>query len=41
MNRGLDAVVGGWSLATMITQQSGQPIALGMQPAAGQRHAAP
>src|SRR5579862_652802 len=30
MNRGLDAVVGGWSLATMITQQSGQPIAIGM-----------
>jgi hypothetical protein len=30
MNRGLDAVVGGWSLATMITQQSGQPIALGL-----------
>ncbi|MGC2371468.1 MAG: hypothetical protein WA474_20535, partial [Candidatus Sulfotelmatobacter sp.] len=30
MNRGLDAVVGGWSLATMITEQSGQPIALGM-----------
>jgi hypothetical protein len=30
MNRGLDAVVGGWSIATMITQQSGQPIALSM-----------
>jgi Carboxypeptidase regulatory-like domain len=30
MNRPLDAVVGGWSLATMITEQSGQPIALGM-----------
>ncbi|MGA9510298.1 MAG: TonB-dependent receptor, partial [Candidatus Sulfotelmatobacter sp.] len=30
MNRALDAVVGGWSLATMITEQSGQPIALGM-----------
>ena len=30
MNRGLDAVVGGWSVAAMITQQSGQPIALGM-----------
>jgi Carboxypeptidase regulatory-like domain len=30
MNRGLDAVVGGWNLAMMVTQQSGQPIALGM-----------
>ena len=30
MNRGLDAVAGGWSLASMITEQSGQPIALGM-----------
>jgi hypothetical protein len=30
MNRGLDAVVGGWSIATMITEQSGQPIALSM-----------
>ncbi len=30
MNRVLDAAVGGWSMATMITQQSGQPIALGM-----------
>ncbi len=30
MNRPLDAAVGGWSLATMITEQSGQPIALGM-----------
>jgi hypothetical protein len=30
MNRGLDAAIGGWSLATMITEQSGQPIALGM-----------
>jgi hypothetical protein len=30
MNRALDAVVGGWSLAGMITEQSGQPIALGM-----------
>jgi hypothetical protein len=30
MNRGLDAVVGGWNLGMMVTQQSGQPIALGM-----------
>jgi hypothetical protein len=30
MNRGLDAVVGGWSIATLVTQQSGQPIAIGM-----------
>ncbi len=30
MNRGLDAVIGGWSVATMITQQSGQPMAVGM-----------
>jgi len=30
MNRGLDAVVGGWSIATMITEQSGQPMAIGM-----------
>jgi hypothetical protein len=30
MNRGLDAVIGGWSVATMVTEQSGQPIALGM-----------
>jgi hypothetical protein len=30
MNRGLDAVVGGWSIATLVTEQSGQPIALGM-----------
>jgi hypothetical protein len=28
MNRALDAVVGGWSLATMITEQSGQPMAI-------------
>jgi hypothetical protein len=33
MNRGLDAVVGGWSLSTIITEQSGQPIALGMSDA--------
>ena len=30
MNRALDAVVGGWSIATLITQQSGQPMALSM-----------
>ena len=30
MNRGVDAVVGGWSLSTIITEQSGQPMALGM-----------
>jgi hypothetical protein len=28
MNRVLDALVGGWSIATMLTQQSGQPIAI-------------
>lgn len=30
MNRALDAVVGGWSIATMITEQSGQPVAISM-----------
>jgi hypothetical protein len=30
MNRGLDAVIGGWSVATLITQQSGQPMAIGL-----------
>ena len=30
MNRAVDAVIGGWSLATMITEQSGQPMALGL-----------
>lgn len=30
MNRAVDAVVGGWSVAAMVTQQSGQPIAIGM-----------
>jgi hypothetical protein len=30
MNRGLDAVVGGWSISTLITEQSGQPISIGM-----------
>jgi hypothetical protein len=28
MNRALDAVVGGWSIATLITEQSGQPMAI-------------
>ncbi|HVI10369.1 MAG TPA: carboxypeptidase regulatory-like domain-containing protein [Candidatus Binatia bacterium] len=28
MNRALDAVVGGWSVAAMITEQSGQPLAI-------------
>jgi len=28
MNRALDAVVGGWSIATMISEQSGQPMAI-------------
>ena len=30
INRAVDAVVGGWSLATIITEQSGQPLALSM-----------
>lgn len=30
MNRAVDAVVGGWSIATMITEQSGQPMNIGM-----------
>ncbi|HEV2401184.1 MAG TPA: carboxypeptidase regulatory-like domain-containing protein [Candidatus Sulfotelmatobacter sp.] len=30
MNRGLDAVIGGWSIATIITEQTGQPMAIGM-----------
>ncbi len=30
MNRALDGIVGGWSIATLITEQSGQPVALGM-----------
>jgi hypothetical protein len=30
MNRVLDAVVGGWSISTLITQQSGQPMAITM-----------
>jgi hypothetical protein len=33
MNRAVDAVVGGWSLATIITEQSGQPMALAMSDA--------
>jgi hypothetical protein len=33
MNRGVDAVIGGWSIATMITEQSGQPMAIGMSTA--------
>ena len=28
MNRALDAVVGGWSVSTLITEQSGQPLAI-------------
>jgi hypothetical protein len=30
MNRAVDAVIGGWSIATLITEQSGQPMAIGM-----------
>jgi hypothetical protein len=30
MNRAVDAVVGGWSLSTIITEQSGQPMAIGL-----------
>ncbi len=30
MNRVVDAVVGGWSIATVITEQSGQPMAIAM-----------
>ena len=30
MNRVLDAVVGGWSISTLITEQSGQPMAITM-----------
>ena len=33
MNRAIDGVIGGWSIATMITEQSGQPIAIGMNSA--------
>ena len=30
MNRALDAVVGGWSISTLVTEQSGQPLAIPM-----------
>jgi hypothetical protein len=30
MNRVVDGVIGGWSLATIITEQSGQPMAISM-----------
>jgi hypothetical protein len=30
MNRGLDAVIGGWSISTLITEQSGQPMNIGL-----------
>jgi hypothetical protein len=30
MNRAVDAVVGGWSFATLLTEQSGQPMAIAM-----------
>jgi hypothetical protein len=30
MNRALDAIVGGWSLSTLITEQSGQPLWVSM-----------
>jgi Carboxypeptidase regulatory-like domain/TonB dependent receptor-like, beta-barrel len=30
MNRVLDAIVGGWSISTLITEQSGQPLAIPM-----------
>ncbi|MGD0758970.1 MAG: TonB-dependent receptor, partial [Candidatus Sulfotelmatobacter sp.] len=30
MNRAVDAVVGGWSISTLLTQQSGQPMDLSM-----------
>ena len=30
MNRAVDAVIGGWSISTIITEQSGQPMAIGM-----------
>jgi Carboxypeptidase regulatory-like domain/TonB dependent receptor len=33
MNRVLDGVIGGWSLATIVTEQSGQPMALSMSDA--------
>jgi hypothetical protein len=30
MNRGLDAVIGGWSISTLVTEQSGQPMNIGL-----------
>jgi Carboxypeptidase regulatory-like domain len=30
MNRVADAIIGGWSVSTLLTQQSGQPMAIGM-----------
>ena len=33
MNRAVDAVIGGWSISTLITEQSGQPMAIGMSTA--------
>ena len=30
MNRVVDGFIGGWSLATIVTEQSGQPMAIGM-----------
>ncbi len=30
MNRAVDAVIGGWSLSTIITEQSGQPLSFSM-----------
>jgi len=33
MNRVLDGVIGGWSISTLITEQSGQPMAIGMSTA--------
>ena len=30
MNRAVDAIVGGWSIATLLTEQSGQPMAIGL-----------
>jgi len=33
MNRALDGVIGGWSVSTLVTEQSGQPMAIGMSTA--------
>jgi hypothetical protein len=33
MNRVVDGVIGGWSVATIVTEQSGQPLALSMSDA--------